>query len=439
MPPWPQNQNPGSTPDRISSLANLFKTQLKKKDAAEKDTSPERSGSKLVSEYFKKSLVGITPEISPDNLPPTAVSPEIDLGRLTRVVPLLNDVNDSRVTVGHLLMDFGQTKQLDDSSKEVTIGTYARNETFGDLKMYSFSEKETSKHENNEKETSKDENNEKETSKVHIESPSIGSDEENSRCCPTPKKTDPRGFSGRENLVDFMSKKQTDDHKFLKTFVKENCALLYIPTSTIIKAFNKICGEGYISDYDRFLRLDLFRDEKKIYIKPFTCVSKRIAKSHGTKLYEDGDHSTNVYLVLEGSVLFQKKYRESATNVTNGKNTKSPYSENLDVVDLSPGSIFGYEDIILKRKREFTAVIGCTGTVVYEITFGRFLQFFWNLGNLITNLKWLSAMKANHWRKIYGDKCEYFSNLNREDEMRRNYLVFQKKAESSKVDRGETI
>lgn len=288
--------------------------------------------------------------------------------------------------------------------------------------MYSFSEKDDH-----------NENYDKETSKVIQESLPIASDDEKSLCCPVTKKSSPQLPSARENLVDFMSAPQSQSPKFLKTFVKENCALLYIPTQTIIKAFNTICSEGYISDYARFLSLDLFRNEKKIYIKPFTCVSKRIAKPKGTKLYEEGDHSTNVYLVLEGVVLFQKKYSQLA------KNQKSPYSENLDVVNLCAGSIFGYEDIILKRKREFTAVVGCAGSVVYEITFGRFLQFFWNLGNLITNLKWLSAMKANHWKRIYGDKVRYFKGLDREDETRRGFLVFRKKAESSKVNRGEVI
>jgi hypothetical protein len=82
------------------------------------------------------------------------------------VVPMLNDINDSKVIVGHLLMDLGQTRQYDETSKEVTIGTYARNETFGDLKLHSFSEKDDH-----------NENCDKETSKVIKESPSIASDQ----------------------------------------------------------------------------------------------------------------------------------------------------------------------------------------------------------------------------------------------------------------------
>jgi hypothetical protein len=111
MPPMPQNPKKSeSTGDKISILSNLFKTQVKKKDAAEKETSGERHSSKFVS-GFKKSLVGMTPDKSVDNLPPSIASPETDPGGLTRVVPMLNDINESKVIVGHLLMDLGQTRQ----------------------------------------------------------------------------------------------------------------------------------------------------------------------------------------------------------------------------------------------------------------------------------------------------------------------------------------
>jgi hypothetical protein len=121
-------------------------------------------------------------------------------------------------------------------------------------------------------------------------------------------------------------------------------------------------------------------------------------------VFGEGDLTVNVYLVLKGTVMLEKYYE--------GQNENSKvkrFSNQIEVVNLMPGTVFGYEDIVLRRTRRFRAKVSYSGSIIYEIKFSRFLQFFWKLGNLIENLKYHSIIKADHWDTLLQKKVRYLA------------------------------
>jgi hypothetical protein len=177
----------------------------------------------------------------------------------------------------------------------------------------------------------------------------------------------------------------------------------------------------------------MFQDERVVYIKWFTCISKRLTMGNEWVVYGEGEVGDNVYLVLKGSVLLEKYYEGQSE-----KSRVKRFSNQVEVVNLMPGTLFGYEDIVLKRNRRFGAKVSCSGSIIYEIKFSRFLQFFWKLGNLIENLKYHSIVKADHWDALLQKKVRYLDQMNAagdwEAQQRENYIKYRKTSKSVNLD-----
>ena len=136
-------------------------------------------------------------------------------------------------------------------------------------------------------------------------------------------------------------------------------------------------------DYDKIKLLNLFSGHHKDYIRSFISISRRFSPRNPIKIFREGDTCQTIWLIVKGSVKLEKINHNYEEN--NENELIKRFSNSVEVIVLKEGSVFGFEDIILKRSRRYTARTNDIGSIIYEIDFHRFITFFANIGDIVTN------------------------------------------------------
>ena len=227
----------------------------------------------------------------------------------------------------------------------------------------------------------------------------------------------------------------TDTTVKQKIHTRQPTVQLYIQSSKVIKVFNKCHSDAFVLDYKKFITFDLFANERQVFVKEFCSISRRIVTNKLSNIFCEDEPSFSVYFILKGSVKLLKSYNNP--DEKNRTTQIKRFSNNIEITIQQQGSLFGYEDIVLKRKRWQTAQVLENESIIYEISFNRFVNFFWKLGDLINNLRINSIIKTKHWEDVYSKKCKHRAKTDKELDWAHHYMdrdeIIQKEKEEEAI------